>query len=366
MVTEAESVPTPSPTPSCPVRVDRVLITGACGFIGRRLVQRMLDDSRFADSRFTLTDVVGPGGIDTDARVRWVEGDIGDPAVIEDLTADAPTTVIHLAGMLGAAAENDPRAARRVNIDATLELLERLRSSGIWPRLVSASSIAVFGTAHPASVNDESRPNPTMIYGAHKLMTEVAIEQSAARGWVDGYALRLPGIVARRDADSRQRSAFLNALFFACEEAARFTLPVGPEGTSWLLSVEACVDALIHAVMLPPGLNVSRRAFTLPALRVTVGELVDGLADRFPHSRGLVNFDADPELHAQFASQPPLVTDAANSLGFRHDGDLATLIARALHERDTEVASMVRATPTDSAVDRAQILVESRLTKGAT
>ena len=185
--------------------------------------------------------------------------------------AERPAIVIHLAGILGGAAEADYALSRRVNVDATLSLMEALRDEAAPPRFIFASSIAVFGPPLNAPVDDETVPYPLMTYGAQKRMIEIAIEQFSARGWIDGIALRLPGIVARPGADERLKSAFLNRMFFAFAAGDDIELPVSAAGSTWLLSVSACVDALVHAALLPRGLLGQRRGLNaagpMPVLR---------------------------------------------------------------------------------------------------
>lgn len=97
------------------------------------------------------------------------------------------------------------------------------------------------------------------------------------------------------------------------------------------MSRAACVENLLHAARLPSEVLGPRRAFTLPALRVSMGELVIALAQRLGADRlELVSYAPDPALEAQFGAYPPLSTALADSLGFRHDGDLTSLIARTL------------------------------------
>lgn len=107
-------------------------------------------------------------------------------------------------------------------------------------------------------------------------------------------------------------------------------MPVPPEGHSWLVSVPTVVDDLIHAGTLATGRLGRRRALTMPALVVRIGDLVDTLAEVFPRSRGTIDFAPDAELQSQFADQTQLRTRIADDLGFTHDGSLENLIARAL------------------------------------
>jgi len=304
-----------------------VVVTGAAGFVGSRLMARLLGHPAFAHARLTANDLE-LGSLNP--RVRSVPGDFCDASVRAEMIDGRADILYHIGGVLGGAAEAHPAAARRVNIDGTLSLLEALHDASAPPRVVFASSVAVFGAPFPTAIDDATRPNPSLLYGAQKAMVEVAIEQASARGWIDGLALRLPGIVVKPDADVRMKSAFLNRMFEAHREGADLTVPVSPDGTTWLLSASACIDALIHAALIPAGRLDRRRAFTLPAQSVRFGDLAAALRARFPDSATRISYAPEPAIEAQFGRQPPLATPLADSLGFHHDGDLATLVARAL------------------------------------
>jgi nucleoside-diphosphate-sugar epimerase len=288
-----------------------------------------LTDPAFTDATFTAVDTAirSPAN---DRRLRAVEGDLRDPGVRREALGSRPDIVFHLAGILGGAAEAHYALAREVNVDATLSLFEDLRDEMKPPRVVFTSSIAVFGPLDAGGVDDDTRASPHMFYGAQKRMMEIALENFSARGWLDGLALRLPGIVARRGADARMKAAFLSHLFYAIEAGRDYTLPVSPDGTSWLLSVPACVDALVHAALLPRERLGERRALTLPALRVSMQQLTNALAKHFPGSSARIDHAPDLELERQFARQPPLVTALADELGFKHDGTVEALLRRAI------------------------------------
>jgi naringenin degradation protein FdeJ len=306
-----------------------VVITGAGGFVGKRLTTQLLSEPAYSNARFTLTDV-SISQAEKTANIRVLEGDLCEQGFMAEVLGARADIVYHLAGVLGGAAEANYPLSRKVNLDASLCLLEALRDERDPPRVVFASSIAVFGPPLPAVIDDDTVPVPVMHYGGQKRMIEVAVEQLSAHGWIDGIALRLPGVVARRDADSRLKSAFLNTMFYDYADGKDFTLPVSPEGTVWLLSVVACVQALVHAAQLLPGQLGQRRALTLPAQRVSMMELIAALRERYPQSRSRVHWDSDPHLEALFARQPPLTTSLGDALGFQHDGTISRLIDRAM------------------------------------
>ncbi len=308
-----------------------IVVTGAGGFVGGRLVRRLIEDPAFVDDRLVICDLALADAIWPD-RVRCIRGDFGTPEVLQDILRDGADIVFHLAGVLGGAAETDPGLARRVNIDATLSLMEALRALPKPARLVFASSIAVFGPTERARIDDTTPTDPVMLYGAQKRMIEIAIEQAAARGWIDGFALRLPGIVARPASSAGLKSGFLSDLFHAWAGGRDMVLPVSPQGTTWLVSVGACVDALIYAATIASDPQNNARALTLPALRVAFADIVSALGAVQPVGGAEITFRPDPEIDAQFGRQPPLETPLADRLGFRHDGDVHTLVRRALEE----------------------------------
>jgi nucleoside-diphosphate-sugar epimerase len=308
-------------------------VTGAGGFVGRRLVAELLARQRLAPDRPAITEIVA---IDTNAaqasdpRVRSLSGDIADIRFRSEITRAPIDIFFHLAALPAGATAANPSLGWRTNVDALAALLEGLGEMKTPPRFVFSSSIGVFGVPLPRDkVDDATLPIPTLSYGTHKLIGEGVLADCSRRGLVDGIAVRLPGIVARPPAPSGHRSAYMSDIFHAFAKGEPITCPVSPTAASWLMSCARCVDNLIHAAALPAG-RIDRRAFNLPALRVTMGELARHLADRFAREMSLVTWAPDPELEAQFGAYPLLETPIASGLGFKDDGDISALVARAL------------------------------------
>lgn len=301
----------------------RVLVTGAGGFVGQNLVQRLFAHERFGGALLTLVDRQVRC---SRTRTEVIEGDLSDPTVLRQAVATQPDIIFHLAAVPGGAAEADPQLSRRVNLEATLNLIEAAAALPTPPRFVYSSSIAVFGMPLPALVDDGTPTKPTLTYGAHKLMAEIALADAARRSGLQAVALRLPGIVARPPSAAGFRSAFLSDLFWALSDSHAVEIPVSPSATTWLMSARCCADNLIHAARttLAPHDPI---AITLPALRVTISDLVSAVARASGANASLVRYAPDAELEAQFAHYPPLTTAAAERLGFRHDGDLDALVA---------------------------------------
>ena len=300
-----------------------IVVTGAGGFVGRELVSQLLARGHAV----TAIDTVA-GGIPHGARA--IAGDLGDAAVRTEALAQGCSALVHLATVPGGAAEADPAASRRINVDAMYDLLFEAGAANPGLRVVYASSIAVFGDPLPASVDDTTPLSPKMIYGGHKAMMEHAMAMFSNRGLIDGVTVRLPGILARAKGPSGMKSAFMSDLFHALKAGEAFTCPVSAEGTIWAQSLRCVAANFVHALGLDMALMPSTRAVTLPALRVTMGALAGEIAQACGASPALVTYRPDAALEAAFAAQPSLATPAADHAGFAHDGNLARLVASAL------------------------------------
>lgn len=300
----------------------RLGITGAGGFVGRRLAELAAADARV--SGLVLNDL---GPLPEIAGATRVPGSINDPGVRARF-CDGVDGVIHLAAILGGAAESDPALARRVNVDATMDLFEDLRARNPGARVVFASTIAVYGKPMPDPVTDATPTAPQMLYGAHKLMIEVALSHSTRRGWLDGISLRPSGVMARDGADAGLKSAFMSRLFWCVARGEDITLPVAEDSRTWLTSIETVAANFLHAALVP-DLGPDR-ALTLPALSLTFGELVAALRRRFPASPSRITFAPDPAIIALFGTYPRLETGGADALGFRRDADSDALVRAAM------------------------------------
>ncbi len=141
--------------------------------------------------------------------------------------------VYHLASVPGALTERDPALGRRVNLDATLDLFDRLAACGRRPRVVYTSSVAVYGDMDERPIGADSPTRPTSTYGAHNRMAEIALADHSRRGELSGAALRLPGLIARPGKATGFGSSFMSELPRAYAAAEPYVCPVSEQATAW-------------------------------------------------------------------------------------------------------------------------------------
>jgi UDP-glucuronate 4-epimerase len=133
-------------------RADRVLVTGAAGFIGSTLVDRLLADGRevvgldsfdpFYPAQEKRANLAAAQGC---ARFRLIEGDIRDPAAVGAAFRAGPDGVVHLAALAGVRPSLErPTDYADVNVTGTAAVLSAAVAHGA-PRVVFASSSSVYG-----------------------------------------------------------------------------------------------------------------------------------------------------------------------------------------------------------------------------
>src|SRR5687767_10481287 len=156
-----------------------ILITGAAGMIGRKIAERLLADGRIGRrevTKLTLHDVVPPDAQPTETTsILPVTGDISDRTVLDRLVSEKPDMIMHLAAIVSGEAEADFDKGYAVNLDGTRHLFEAVRAQNYKPRMIYASSIAVFGTPFPEPIPDEFHLTPLTSYGTQKAVGELLL-----------------------------------------------------------------------------------------------------------------------------------------------------------------------------------------------
>lgn len=314
----------------------KVLITGANGFVGQSLARRVLNQTIRGREVSGLT-LLSRRFADPpqDPRVKLVQGDMADQALLASALEDEPEVIFHLACVPGGVSEGNFELGKHINLDANIALLEMLRNRQ-WsgqhvPVLVFTSSVAVYGQPLPEVVDEKLIARPGLSYGAQKLTGEILIADYSRRGWLDGRSVRLPGIMSRPPDDAGHASRFLSDIIRELAEGRKYICPAEPHSTSWFLSKPACIDNLIHAAELPEEKLNAGRQWQLPAQHLAMKELVAAVAEEYgTPAHELISYEPDPVIQGIYASYPPLHTPEAEAAGFKHDGDARTLVRRAL------------------------------------
>ncbi len=318
----------------------KVVITGGTGFIGLRLARSILarngltgpDGQPAAIDEILLFDQALPAerpeGLDE--RVKIEAGDISDRDRVFGLIDRDDIAVFHLASVVSGGGEKDFDLAMRVNLDGGRHVLEALRARNGTPRLVFASSIAVFGgQAMVPVVGDEAKQTPQTTYGITKTICELLTNDYTRKGFIDGRSARLPTVIIRPGKPNAAASSFVSGVFREPLNGEDFALPVKPETIMPLLGYRAIVEGFIALHELPGAALGDDRAVSLPSLTVSVQDMIDAL-QRVAGDRplGKISVAPDPFIEAIVAGWPSDASHArADALGLPREASLDEIVA---------------------------------------
>ncbi|MFF2204875.1 D-erythronate dehydrogenase [Streptomyces sp. NPDC058145] len=322
----------------------RIVVTGAFGFLGRRLAGTLLRTRTFGGApitRLVLADRIVPppdSAMAADPLVDVVHGEVFDR--LGEVFAEPVDVLFHLAAAVSAECEADVDLGMRANVDTTRALLDaaRAQSAGGGPsvRLVFASSLAVYGS-HPAMplpavVSESTLPTPQSSYGTQKLVCEHLIADCTRHGFLDGRVARLMTVAVRPGKPNAAASGFLSGIIREPLAGRPTTCPVSPELRAALSSPRRAVAGLLRVAQAERGAGPGRLdgplPVNLPALTVSVAQMLatlrqlagDAVAD-------LVTIEPDPVVEAIVGSWPAVFDNRrAAALGLEPDPDFASIV----------------------------------------
>ena len=309
----------------------KILVTGAAGFLGQRLIAALLREDPALAVVAADTAPCPLGGDRVDSRV----GTITDGRFVAGIVDADTAAVYHLAAVLSGQAEGEFDTGLAVNVDGTRALLEACRRLSAPPRLVFSSTVAVYGGALPPVVSEDTAIVPQSSYGAAKTIGEVLVREYSRRGYVDGVICRVPTVAVRPGRPNSAVSSFVSGIIREPVAGIEAVCPVPLDTTLWICSPEAATANLAHAGRIPASGLGPDRAVNLPGLSVSAGQMLDSL-ERLagPQARARVACDVDARIARIVCTWPGRFDVArALALGFTADRDVDAIVRQFLETR---------------------------------
>lgn len=315
----------------------QVVITGGCGFIGKKLAVKLLEKGSLTDSsgvsrpidKLIVHDIIQPEpALPGDSRLEVRVGDFTDPKELDAILGADTGVVFHLAAVVSGGAEADFDLGMRVNLTGSEQLLARLRELGTVPKLVFASSVAVYGGEMPGVIQDDTHLTPQTSYGSQKAATELLVNDYSRKGFIDGRSLRLPTIVIRPGKPNKAASSFASSILREPLQGSPYVCPVKPDTGVWVLSPRRVVEAFIHAAELSADAWGMHRAVALPGITVSVQDMVDALGTVTGSAVvERIRFEPDPAIEKiVYGWATRFNPERGRRLGFQADNDMGEII----------------------------------------
>lgn len=284
----------------------RVLVTGADGFIGERLLRFLLEEPALSvegerhekideiilacQSGDTLRNAIDP-------RLTIMSGNLGDPLFLKRLFKKRVDSVFHLASTPPIEIEEHFDSGLHINFHCLCNVLELCRAQNNRPRVIFASSTTVFGGPLPRKVDDAQMRTPQNSYGTAKAIGELLIDDYTRNGFIDGRSLRLPFVIVRPTPQQNSIPDLIGALLREPLLGRNVTCPFRPETCMPVASVRNAAQSLLRMHQIPPDRFGHTRALNMPALTVILSELADTVAGvNYPGPRGKVLWEPEEGL----------------------------------------------------------------------
>lgn len=253
----------------------KILLTGATGQIGSELLTVLRE--KYGKNNVVATIHKTKRDIQKPVELLDVENREQLEAIVEKHGID---TIYHLAAMLSAKGEENPQSCFRINVNGTYNVLEVARKKGI-KKVISVSSIAVFGPETPDNPGDIAIQRPKNMYGVSKVLLELLGDYYHDRYGLDIRSLRLPGIISWKTPPGGGTTDYAVESFYEAIKNGRYTYFVRKDTTLPMMYMPDTIKAFLD-LEETDGSRLSCRCYNVTAFSFSAGELTEAIKKFMP------------------------------------------------------------------------------------
>ena len=297
----------------------KIMVTGALGQICSELVVKLRE--------IYGTDAV----LATD--IRNVENSAGPFAVL-DVTDDkrmftlakefGADTMIHMAALLSATAENNPLLAWNLNMGGLVNALEVSRELEL--QFFTPSSIGAFGPSTPKDQTPQvTLQRPTTMYGVNKVAGELLCDYYYTKYGLDTRGVRFPGLISYVTPPGGGTTDYAVDIYYKAIEEGRYTSYIA-EGTFMdMMYMPDALQAIVELMEADGSKLVHRNAFNISAMSFEPEEIAAEIKKHIPHFK--MSYKVDPARQAIADSWPNAIDSSAarEEWGFKAEYDRAKM-----------------------------------------
>ncbi len=284
----------------------RILVTGAGGQIGSWLVPELR--RRYGDENVLATDLRTPQSETVDEGPFQVLDATNAKALGQAVMRHHADTIYHLAAILSAVGERDPRLAWHVNMSSLEAVLEVAREQEC--AVFTPSSVGAFGPDTPKDPTpQDTLMRPTTVYGITKVSGELLCDYYHSRYGVDTRGVRFPGLISYGAPPGGGTTDWAVDIFRGAVEEERYTCFLRADTCLDMMYMPDAVRAAIGVMEADPSRLVHRNAFNVTAMQLSPEILAAEIRKRVPGFR--IDYDVDPVREAIAESWPDRMDDSA-------------------------------------------------------
>lgn len=259
--------------------MERIIITGALGQIGTELTLKLREI--YGDDNVLATDIKPPeeGPL---AGKRFEILDVRNykemAHICEHFKAD---TMIHMASLLSATAENNPLLAWDINMGGLVNALEVSRKFGL--QFFTPSSIGAFGPSTPKDNTPQTTvQRPTTMYGVNKVSGELLCDYYYTKFGVDTRGIRFPGLISHVKEPGGGTTDYAVEVYFEAVKHGTYRSYIDRETYMDMMYMDDAVDAIIQLMEAPNENLQDRNAFNVSGMSIEPGMLAAEIKKYIP------------------------------------------------------------------------------------
>ena len=306
----------------------QILVIGAGGQLGSELIQALWE--RHGKDHVIATDIKDPGGKLTEARFAILDV-LNQKALFEFVSKNKVTQIYHLAAVLSATGEKNPKFAWHLNMDGLIHVLDAAVEFKVqklyWP-----SSIAVFGPNTPRqNTPQDTIMDPSTIYGISKLAGERWCEWYFRRHGLDVRSLRYPGLIGYKTKPGGGTTDYAVDIFFKALTEKKYDCFLKPDTYLPMMYMDDAVKATLDLMEAPAENITIRSSYNVSAMSFCPSEIAAAIKKYIPE----FSISYQPDFRQAIAdSWPGSIDDsrARSDWGWRHTFDLDNMTPEILRQ----------------------------------
>ena len=250
----------------------KILVIGAGGQLGSELTQTLWH--RYGRAHVIATDIKDPGGVLSQGHFEILDV-LNQKLLFEFIKKNQITQIYHLAAVLSATGEKNPKFAWHLNMDGLIHVLDAAVEFKIekvyWP-----SSIAVFGPNTPKhNAPQNTIMDPATIYGISKLAGERWCDWYYHKHGLDVRSLRYPGLIGYKTKPGGGTTDYAVDIFFKALTEKEYVCFLKPDTYLPMMYMDDAVKATLDLMEAPAEKIKVRSSYNIAAMSFSPAEIAE-------------------------------------------------------------------------------------------
>ncbi|RPF54012.1 L-threonine 3-dehydrogenase [Aquisalibacillus elongatus] len=307
----------------------KILITGALGQIGSELTMALRE--KYGQNQVIATDIrEADSPVVTEGPFEVL--DVTDYNAMYELTEKHEVdTIMHLAALLSAKAENNPKFAWDLNMGGLVNALEVARELNL--KFFTPSSIGAFGPTTPKiKTPQDTVQRPTTMYGVNKVSGELLCDYYYYRFGVDTRGVRFPGLISYVTEPGGGTTDYAVEIYYEALKNKKYSSFIA-EGTYMdMMYMPDAIQAIIQLMEADGDKLEHRNAFNVTAISAAPEDFAKAIQKHIPDFE--LTYEVDPVRQSIAESWPDSIDSdcAKREWGFEPEYDIDKMTANMLEK----------------------------------